>query len=83
MAKRLTVKEASKVLDMNPDTLRRGMNQGVLPIGSVIKNDSKDTFYIYQEKIDQYLYGSRSKEEQDLLDRIIEYLKKLKEENIN
>lgn len=78
MATRISVKEASKQLQVNEATLRRGMQQGVLPIGSVVTNEKEATYLIFQEKIDAYL--GKSQESVKVIDRIIKYLARLKSE---
>lgn len=55
-AKRLTVKEASEILDIDERMLRRGMRQGTLPIGFVVENTNNGFSYIiYEEKIAAFL----------------------------
>lgn len=76
MAKRLSVKEASRQLQVNENAIRRGMAQGELPIGSVISGEKEKTYLIYQEKIDAYL--GKSQESVKVIDRIIKYLARLK-----
>lgn len=80
MAHRISVKEASEMLDMNPESIRRGLRQKELPIGWAVKNNTEYSYYIYKEMIDRCLYGSKSEEVSELLNEIIDYLYRLKNE---
>lgn len=79
-ANRLSVKQAAEVLDLNPETLRMAMREGVLPIGSVVKNKKEYSYLIYQEKIEQYLHGSQAATQEEVLDQIIDYINRLKKQ---
>lgn len=79
-AKRLTVKQASEILDINQEALRTAMKEGVLPIGSVVKNKKEYSFLIYEEKIHQYLYGGITPDQEEILDKIIDYINRLKKQ---
>ena len=52
---RITVSSAAQQLGITPWAVRAQMKRGMLPIGEVYSSDKRDTFYIYQEKLNQYL----------------------------
>lgn len=54
---RITVKEAAQELSMDPQCLRYMMRKGTLPIGHVLESEERCTYYIYREKLDNYLAG--------------------------
>lgn len=56
MPKRITVKRVSELTGMNVLTIRNGIEQGRLPIGSAIKNgDNRTYFYICPNRLAEYL----------------------------
>lgn len=54
---RVTVKQAAKELKMDPQCLRYMMKHGNLPIGHVLEKGERTTYYIYREKLDNYIRG--------------------------
>jgi hypothetical protein len=53
---KITVKRVSELTGMNPLTVRHGIAQGTLPIGSAIKNgDNRTYFYIVTQRVADYL----------------------------
>lgn len=80
-AHRISVLEASEILDMSPSSVRAGMRQGKLPIGTVFKTSSEYSYYIYEEKIDQFLNGKPDNASMvNVLDQIMDFVSRLKEE---
>ncbi len=56
MQKRITVKRVSELTGMNPLTVRHGIEQGTLPIGSAIKSGTERTyFHIVPQRLANYL----------------------------
>ena len=56
MQKRITVKRVSELTGMNPLTVRHGIEQGTLPIGSAIKSGAGRTyFHIVPQRLANYL----------------------------
>lgn len=54
-ARRLSVKEASYILDRDERRIRRAMRQGTLPIGFVEKVNNRYKYTIYAEKVESFL----------------------------
>ena len=51
---RITVEQAAEQLGLSSFSVRELMRQDQLPIGKVMHGNRRDTFYIWQELIDQY-----------------------------
>lgn len=49
--KRITVKEASKIMRCSPQFIRIGLQRGILPIGYAVKMSSRWTYYITDESL--------------------------------
>ena len=75
--KKLSPQEAGEILGMSDNTVRRGMRQGVLPIGCVIKNGSRDSYFIYEDKLKEYIYGTSKVAYVNALDMIMAYVNRL------
>lgn len=59
-AKRISVEEASKRLNVSMEAIMKGMKQKVLPIGFIIESESKYrkySYYIFDNLVDAYLAG--------------------------
>lgn len=54
----MTVKEASKKLCMNEQTVRWLMRHGRLPIGICKKSESRWLYLIYSEWVDRWIEGN-------------------------
>lgn len=52
----VTVKEASKITGIHPDTLRRAMQQNRVPYGHAVKGPGGSySYYIYRKKLKEYV----------------------------
>lgn len=54
----LTIQEVSEMLGRNPQFIRRGIVQGTLPIGAVVKGDGKDSFIIPKARFEKWVNGN-------------------------
>ena len=55
----MLVSEAAKKLDMNPQTLRLALQQGLFPFGVAVKTSSnRYTYKIFTNRLEKYLEGS-------------------------
>ena len=55
----MLVEEAAKRLEMNPQTLRLALQQGLFPFGVAIKtSENRYTYKIFTKRLEQYLEGS-------------------------
>ena len=52
---RISVSEAAKLLGVSQQFVRIGMQQGRLPIGTAVKMSSRWTYYICEEKLEDYM----------------------------
>lgn len=52
---KLTVKEASQILDTTEAQIRKGMSQGSLPIGFTTQNGKITRYHIFKEMIEEFL----------------------------
>lgn len=54
----MLVSEAAKKLNMNTQTLRLALRQGLLPIGIATKtSENRYTYTIFEERLEKYLKG--------------------------
>ena len=66
----MLVEEAAKKLEMNPQTLRLALQQGLFPFGVAIKtSENRYTYKIFAKRLEQYLegasYGATSRDYMD------------------
>lgn len=55
----MLVSEAAKRLDMNPQTLRLALQQGLFPFGVAVKtSENRYTYKIFTKRLEKYLEGS-------------------------
>ena len=55
----MLVEEAAKRLQMNPQTLRLALQQGLFPFGVAVKTSSnRYTYKIFTNRLEKYLEGS-------------------------
>lgn len=55
----MLVEEAAKKLEMNPQTLRLALRQGLFPFGVAVKtSENRYTYKIFDKRLEQYLEGS-------------------------
>jgi hypothetical protein len=50
---RLSVEEASKLLNASPQFIRIGLQQGVFPWGYAVKTSSRYTYFILTKKFEE------------------------------
>lgn len=54
----MLVEEAAKRLEMNPQTLRLALQQGLFPFGVAIKtSENRYTYKIFTKRLELYLEG--------------------------
>ena len=54
----MLVEEAAKALEMNPQTLRLALQQGLLPFGIAVKTSpNRYTYKIFPERLEKYVKG--------------------------
>ncbi len=54
----MRVSEAAKKLDMNPQTLRLALQQGLFPFGVAVKtSENRYTYKIFTKRLEKYLEG--------------------------
>lgn len=51
----LTIKEAAKILGKPEQTIRLGLQQGVLPFGAAILNEKQYSYIIFRKKLEDYV----------------------------
>ncbi len=51
----LTIKEAAKILGKPEQTIRLGLQQGVLPFGAAILNEKQYSYIIFKKKLEDYV----------------------------
>ena len=51
---RLTVKETAKLMGVDPQFIRIGLQRGVLPFGYAVKTSSEWTYYISPVKFEEF-----------------------------
>lgn len=49
------VERVAKVLGVNPQTVRRGLEQGCYPFGTAVKCDKSYSYQFFPEKVKEYL----------------------------
>ena len=55
----MLVEEAAKRLNMNPQTLRLALQQGLFPFGVAIKtSENRYTYKIFTKRLEKYLEGT-------------------------
>ena len=55
----MLVSEAAKKLDMNPQTLRLALQQGLFPFGVAVKtSENRYTYKIFTKRLEKYLEGT-------------------------
>lgn len=55
----MLVSEAAKRLQMNPQTLRLALQQGLFPFGVAVKtSNNRYTYKIFTNRLEKYLEGS-------------------------
>lgn len=53
--KKITIKEASKIMNKSEQFIRIGLQRGILPIGNAVKmSDKKWTYYISPKLLQDY-----------------------------
>jgi hypothetical protein len=54
----MSVEEAAKRLEMNPQTLRLALQQGLFPFGVAVKtSENRFTYKIFPTRLERYLQG--------------------------
>lgn len=51
----LTIKEAARILGKPEQTIRLGLQQGVLPFGAAILNEKQYSYIIFKKKLEDYV----------------------------
>lgn len=59
---RITVREAARFLQTTPLTVRVAMEQGILPIGIVVKKQQRNTYLVYKELLQKWATGREQHE---------------------
>jgi hypothetical protein len=54
MQQRITVSQAADLLNVSPQFIRVGLQNGTLPIGSAVKMSSRWTYHISEHLLEQY-----------------------------
>jgi hypothetical protein len=52
---KITVNEVADALGVSPQSVRIGLQRGMLPFGSAVKTSSKYTYIIYEKKLKEYI----------------------------
>lgn len=52
---KITVNDVAEALGVSPQSVRIGLQRGLLPFGSAIKTSSKYTYVIYEKKLKEYI----------------------------
>ncbi len=52
---KITVNDVADALGCSPQSVRIGLQRGLLPFGSAIKTSSKYTYVIYEKKLKEYI----------------------------
>lgn len=71
MQTRITPEKLAKIWICGPELIRVGMRKGELPIGTVVKRKTKNTYLIFADKVAAYMGISR--------DELLERLKEVEE----
>ena len=54
----MTITEAAKILNNNPQTLRLALQQNLLPFGIAVKtSENRYTYKIFETRLERYLEG--------------------------
>lgn len=51
---RLSVEEAARLINANPQFIRTGLQQGVFPWGYAVKTSSQYTYFILPKKFEEF-----------------------------
>ena len=55
----MKVEEAAKLVEMNTQTLRLALQQGLLPFGIAVKtSENRYTYKIFEKRLEKYLEGT-------------------------
>ena len=52
---KITVNDVADALGCSPQSVRVGLQQGILPFGTAVKTSSKYTYILYPNKVKEYL----------------------------
>lgn len=55
MATTKDMERVARVLKVNPQTVRRGLEQGCYPFGTAVKCDKSYSYQFFPEKVKEYL----------------------------
>ena len=55
MAKQSDMERVAKVLGVNPQTVRKGLEQGCFPFGTAVKCDKRYSYIFFPEKVKEFL----------------------------
>ena len=56
----MLVEDAAKKLQMNPQTLRLALQQGLFPFGVAVKtSENRYTYKIFDNRLEKYLKGEK------------------------
>ena len=55
--KKVSIKEAAKLMGVSQQFVRIGLQQGIFPFGAAVKMSSRYTYYINEEKLLAYISG--------------------------
>lgn len=55
MKKLSDVEKVAKILKVNPETVRHGLEQGVYPFGCAVKCEKRYSYQFYPEMVKKYL----------------------------
>ena len=50
-----SIEKVAKILKVNPETVRRGLEQGRYPFGTAVKCEKRYSYQFYPEKVKEYL----------------------------
>ena len=66
MKKRITIKEAAKLMGVSQQFIRIGLQHGIFPFGVAVKMSSRYTYYINEEKLLAYIARPIMKDNSEL-----------------
>lgn len=55
MAKANQMERIAKVLGVNPQTVRKGLEQGCFPFGTAVKCEKRYSYIFFPEKVKEFL----------------------------
>ena len=55
MAKKSDMERVARVLKVNPQTVRKGLEQGCYPFGTAVKCNKSYSYQFFPEKVKEYL----------------------------